>query len=245
VATRQLSDVLQHLRRAVLQEDGAGWTDGQLLQAFLEHGDREALAALVRRHGPMVWAVCRRVLAGRQDAEEAFQATFLVLLRKAASIQPREQVVNWLYGVAYQTARKARSVLARRRQREKQVSELPEPAVPARQCRPDLQGILDQALRALPENYRAAILLCDVQRLTRKEAAGRLGVREGTLSGHLTRGRTLLTTRLARRGLTLSAGALGVALGQPAMAGVKTRGPPARGTVPARLPRPGPSCGPV
>src|SRR5260221_12217589 len=107
MATSQLSEVIQHLRRAVLLRDGAGLTDGQLLEDSLSCRNEAALAALVGRHGPMVWGVCRRVLRSYHDAEDAFQATFLVLVRKAASIASRASVGNWLYGVAHQTALKA------------------------------------------------------------------------------------------------------------------------------------------
>jgi hypothetical protein len=112
MAPSQGSRVLQHLRRASLLPDGAGLSDGQLVGCFVEQGDQAAFAALVRRHGPMVWGVCRRLLANHHDAEDAFQAAFLVLVRKAASVVPREKVANWLYGVAYQTAFKARAMAA-------------------------------------------------------------------------------------------------------------------------------------
>jgi len=128
MANNQMSEVLQHLRRAALLRDGAGLTDGQLLEDYLRRREEAALAALVRRHGPMVWGVCRRVLRNYHDAEDAFQATFLVLVRKAASVVPREMVVNWLYGVAHQTALKARATTAKRGTRERQVTQMPEPA---------------------------------------------------------------------------------------------------------------------
>jgi RNA polymerase sigma factor (sigma-70 family) len=159
-----------------------------------------------------------------QDAEDAFQATFLVLLRKASSIQPRERLVNWLYGVAYQTARKAREVLARRGRRERQAADVPEPPAPEADLWSDLRPVLDQELRRLPDNYRTAILLCDVEGATRKEAARRLGVPEGTLSGHLTRGRTLLAARLARYGAALSGGALAALLTQQSAAAAAPAG---------------------
>src|SRR5262245_47234269 len=110
--THPISEVLQHLQRSVLLPDGAGMTDGQLLESFVSRRDPAALAALVRRHGPMVWGVCRRLLPWYHDAEDAFQATFLVLVRRAAFVAPRELVANWLYGVANQTARKARAAAA-------------------------------------------------------------------------------------------------------------------------------------
>src|SRR5881396_940454 len=114
MVTGQLSEVIQHLRRIVLLRDGAGLTDGQLLEDYLSRRDEAALAALVPRHAPMVWGVCRRILRDYHDAEDAFQATFLVLVRKAASIASRELLANWLYGVAHQTARKARATAAKR-----------------------------------------------------------------------------------------------------------------------------------
>src|ERR1700730_14757520 len=120
MATSQMSEVIQHLRRTVLLPDGAVLTDGQLLEDYISRRDEAALAALVGRHGPLVWGVCRRVLRNHHDAEDAFQATFLVLVRKAASIAARELLANWLYGVAHQTALKARATVAKRTVREKQ-----------------------------------------------------------------------------------------------------------------------------
>src|SRR5215472_5358117 len=125
MATSQMSGVIQHLRRTVLLRDGAGLTDGQLLEDFLSRREEAALAALVYRHGPMVWGVCRRVLRNYHDAEDAFQATFLVLVRKASSIASPELLANWLYGVAHQTALKARATTAKRRSREGQVMKMP------------------------------------------------------------------------------------------------------------------------
>src|SRR5437773_436107 len=128
MATTQTNKVIQHLRRTVLLQDAAGLTDGQLLDGFIELQDETAFVTLVKRHGPMVWGVCRRLL-NHEDAEDAFQATFLVLVRKAASIMPREMVANWLYGVARQTVLQSRRTAARRRTREKQVAEMPDPAM--------------------------------------------------------------------------------------------------------------------
>src|SRR5262249_37856857 len=154
--------------------------DGQLLGCFIEQRDDAAFAALVKRHGPMVWAVCRRLLP-HHDAEDAVQASFLVLVRKAASIVPMEMVANWLYGVAHQTALQARRTSARRAAREKQVTPMPEPAVAEQDLWHDLQPLLDHELARLPDKYRVAVVLCDLEGKTRKEAARHLGCPEGTL----------------------------------------------------------------
>src|SRR5437016_3801650 len=145
-----LSHAIQHLRRALLPEEEAGLTDSQLLASYLDHRDDVALAGIVRRHGPMVWGVCRRILANHHDAEDAFQATFLVLVRKAAAVVPRDMVGNWLYGVARQTALKARATTAKRQTREKQVTDMPEPALEQDKLRDDLPPRPDQELSRLP-----------------------------------------------------------------------------------------------
>jgi RNA polymerase sigma factor (sigma-70 family) len=203
MATSQISEVIHHFRRTVLLRDGAGLTDGQLLGSFIEHRDETAFAALVRRHGPMVWGVCRRLLP-QHDAEDAFQAAFLVLVRKATSIVPRERVANWLYGVAHQTALHASRTAARRRAREKQVTEMPEPAVAEQNLWQDLQSLLDQELSGLPEAYREIIVLSDLEGKTRKEVARQLGLPEGTVGSRLARARTVLAKRLAERGVVFS-----------------------------------------
>jgi DNA-directed RNA polymerase specialized sigma24 family protein len=125
MTTSQMSEVIQHLRRSVCPPEAAALTDGQLLENFISRHDDTALAALVYRHGPMVWGVCRRVLQSHHAAEDAFQATFLVLVRRAVSISSRELLANWLYGVAHQTALKARATAAKRKERERQVTEMP------------------------------------------------------------------------------------------------------------------------
>src|SRR5712692_7031715 len=120
MATRRANTGIEHLRQVVLR-DGKGLSDGQLLECYASRREEAAFAALVRRHGPMVWGVCRRVLGNIHDAEDAFQATFLVLVRKAASIASPELLANWLYGVAHQTALKARATTAKRRSEERRV----------------------------------------------------------------------------------------------------------------------------
>src|SRR6185437_15919536 len=122
-----MDNLLEHLRRAVLAGGNADLTDGQLLDEYISRRDEAAMQGLVRRHGPMVWGVCRRLL-NHHDAEDAFQATFLVLVRKAASIASRDLLANWLYGVAQQTALKAKATVAKRKRRERQMTEMLEPA---------------------------------------------------------------------------------------------------------------------
>ncbi len=211
MSANPLSGVLERLRFEAVRQNGAGMTDGQLLGHFLSRRDEAAFEALVRRHGPMVLGVCRRILHSSEDAEDAFQATFLVLVRKAASIHNRELLGNWLYGVAYRTALDARSAAARRRTRERQVTCMPEPATLDRpELGHELRAILDQELNRLPEQYRAAVVLCDLEGRSRRDAAQQLGIPTGTLSGRLTSARRILAKRLKRRGLALSAGALAV-----------------------------------
>lgn len=221
MATGRMNQVMKYLRRAALLHDGAGLSDGQLLGCFVERRDEAAFAALVRRHGPMVWGVCRRALDHHQDAEDAFQATFLVLVRKAATVRPREMVANWLYGVARQTSYKTRTMVARNRSREKQVTIMPEPKALSPDVWSDLRPVLDQELSRLPNKYRIAIVLCDLEGRTRKESALRLGLPEGTFSARLARARILLAKRLARYGLAVSGGALATVLAQnEALAGM-------------------------
>jgi RNA polymerase sigma factor (sigma-70 family) len=229
MSTPAVHKTIAQMRRAVLGPDGGGLSDGQLLSCFVEHRDEAAFEALVRRLGPMVLGVCRRVIANEHDAEDAFQATFLVLVRKAATVVPREAVANWLYGVAFQTARKGRAMAVKRGAREKQLAAIPEPSQGAASatassrtapCPPDdwsdLQPILDQELSRLPDKYRLPVVLCDLQGKTRKDAAEQLGWPEGSLSGRLSRARALLARRLTRRGVAISSAALAAALGQNA-----------------------------
>jgi RNA polymerase sigma factor (sigma-70 family) len=198
--------VLEHVRRCAFLPEGAEWTDRQLLEAFVRGRDGLALEALVRRHAPMVWGVCRRALA-HHDAEDAFQATFLVLLRKAPSIRSRELLSNWLYRVAYKTACKARQRAAKQSTREKQVEVMPEPPMTPHEdaFAPDLRAVLDDELSRLPEKYRIAVVLCDVESRTRHDVAQQLRLPEGTVASRLARGRALLAKRLVRRGLSVPA----------------------------------------
>ncbi|HKI38152.1 MAG TPA: sigma-70 family RNA polymerase sigma factor [Gemmataceae bacterium] len=178
-----------------------GPPDAELLRRFAADRGEEAFALLVKRHGPLVLSVCRRVLGTDQDAEDAFQATFLVLARKAATIRDPGLLGNWLYGVASRIARKARASQRKRQDREKLVRTLPSPQVPPAGAGDDLGSVLDEELRRLPEKYRAAVGLCYLEGKTNAEAASLLRWPTGTLKGRLARARDLLRGRLVRRGL--------------------------------------------
>jgi RNA polymerase sigma factor (sigma-70 family) len=187
--------------------------DRELLERFLARRDEAAFAALLRRHGPMVLSVCRRVLGNVHDAEEAFQAVWMVLARKAAAVRRRELLASWLHGVAYRAAREARRATVRRHARER-LAARPEAVSPDSPA--DLREVLDVELSRLPEKYRIAVVLCDLEGASYREAARRLGWPEGTLAGRLSRARALLAARLARRGLPLSTAGLALALASPA-----------------------------
>lgn len=210
-----LQTIIRHLHGPALPHD---LSDGQLLDRFLARRDESAFELLVRRHGPMVLGVCRRVLRHTQDVEDAFQATFVVLVRRAHAVVPRENVANWLYGVAYRTALKARALAARRRVREREVVEMPETEAAGRERLAELEQRLDRELSALPDAYRMAIILCDLEGKTRKEAAKQLGWAEGTVASRLARGRSLLASRLSRQGMMVPAGVLAAALAERAAA---------------------------
>jgi RNA polymerase sigma factor (sigma-70 family) len=200
------------LHRAALLGAGAEISDGQLLEEFVVRRDEAAFAVLVRRHGPLVLGVCTRVIGNTHDAEDAFQATFLVLARKAATVLPRAAVGNWLHGVAYRTARRAKAVVARRRAREKQVNHMPEPIVEPDPLQ-ELEPVLDGELNRLPEKYRIPLVLCDLEGSSPKQIARRLGLPEGTVSSRLTRARKMLAQRLRQRGLAFSGAALATMVG--------------------------------
>ncbi len=207
--TSSTQPLLRPLRSVALLAT-AGPSDGRLLEDYLAREDADAFAALVRRHGSMVWGVCRRVLRDPHDADDAFQATFLVLVRKAATVRPRHAVGSWLYGVAYRTALKARSDAARRRAKERLAAACRSRAVPE-STGPETGLLLDQEIHRLPEQSRAVVVLCDLEGATRKEAARRLGWPEGTVAGRLARARALLARRLARHGFTAPLVALAAA----------------------------------
>src|SRR5579884_1533550 len=209
-----MNRLVEHLRRVVGPTGGARLTDAELLERFITDQDEAAFEALLRRHAPMVLGVCRRILGHADDAEDAFQATFLVLVRKATSIRPRDAVGNWLYGVAYRTALEARVRLARRRAREHQVPIMPQREVEPESGWQDVRPVLDRELSALPDKYRLPVVLCDLEGRGRREVARQLRIPEGTLSSRLATARKMLAIRLTRRGVALSAGGLAVLLAQ-------------------------------
>jgi RNA polymerase sigma factor (sigma-70 family) len=220
MATEPFGNAIEQLRRGRPERDFQRLTDAQLLERFLSHGDEAALTALVRRHAPMVWGVCRRVLRSEHDAEDAFQATFLVLIRRAASIATRELVANWLYRVAYNTALRARATAARRHSRERTVPVMPEPHIADGNGASDLRHLLDRELSRMPEKYRVPIILCDLEGKTREEAAAEIGCPEGTVAGRLARARDMLAKRIVRSGVLLSVAALAAELAREGAAAV-------------------------
>jgi RNA polymerase sigma factor (sigma-70 family) len=213
MASSRTSVVTGQVLRVLRAHETESQTDGQLLAQFLTQRDEAALTTLVRRHGPMVLGVCRRVLGNAADAGDAFQATFLVLVRKAASLTARAVLGDWLHGVARRTAANDQRVSARRRAKEQAMAR---PEAQGRQVRDDWSPLLDEALDRLPEKYRLPIVLCELEGRTRREAAKRLGWPEGTVGGRLARGRALLAKQLARQGVAFSAGSLAAVLSQQA-----------------------------
>lgn len=199
-----MRSVVRHVRRAAWLPGSEGLSDAQLLGAFTAHGEDAAFEALLRRHGPMVLGVCRRVLRDLHHAEDACQATFLVLLRKAGSVKTQTSLGGWLYRVAYRTAMKARAMHTQRQFREKGAAVTASSEVPDEAARQELLEHLDEELNRLPEKYRVPIVLCELEGKSRKRAAGLLGVPEGTLSWRLAQGRKLLARRLARYAGALS-----------------------------------------
>jgi RNA polymerase sigma factor (sigma-70 family) len=207
--------IVEHLRQTMLLREGKDVSDARLLECFIQHRDSTAFSLLVSRHGALVMGVCQRVLGNYHDAEDAFQATFLVLARKADQIKPRELLANWLFGVAFRAAAKARTANARRCARERQVKNMPEPiATRSDEIWRDLRPVIDRELCCMPDYYRAAVVLCDLQGRTGKDAARELGCAEGTLHSRLARGRQLLAKRLRRRGLSISGFAVAAILAE-------------------------------
>jgi RNA polymerase sigma factor (sigma-70 family) len=209
VANDRTNAALGQFLRLWNEHEAAGKTDGQLLTQFVRHRDEQAFSLLMRRHAAMVSAVCRRILGNAADAEDAFQATFLVLVRKAKSLLSRPWLGDWLHAVARRAALKARGASVRRRLKEQGMART---ETQGDDPRDDWLPLLDEELSRLPEKYRLPIILCDLEGRTRQEAARQLDWPEGTVAGRLARARELLHQRLLRRGVKLSLAALSAAL---------------------------------
>jgi RNA polymerase sigma factor (sigma-70 family) len=214
--TAPLGSVLRHVRSLAAARGTGELTDRQLLQRFAARGEEEAFAALVQRYGRLVWRVCRHVLRHDQDAEDAFQATFLVLARSGASIRKHEALASWLHGTAHRIALRARRDAAVRRRHESRGKSMPaEKPIPEAALREAL-ALLDEEVQGLPPRQRAAFVLCALEGKSLAEAAQQLGWKQGTVSGTLARARRELGRRLGRRGVTLSAALSAVVLGRQA-----------------------------
>jgi RNA polymerase sigma factor (sigma-70 family) len=214
--TGPISAVLKHVRRLAAIEAAGGLSDAQLLDRFLANREEAAFAALLDRHGPMVWRVCQRILRHRQDAEDVFQATFLTLARKASAIRKRASVSCWLHGVAYRLSRR----LQAEQRRKVLQNSLPTvvPHDPAEQASgQELQAVLDEELNRLTEKYRLPLVLCYLEGRTRDEAAEHLGWSLGTFKRRLDRGRKVLAARLTRRGVAFGVALFSAVLGQDAV----------------------------
>jgi RNA polymerase sigma factor (sigma-70 family) len=200
---------VRRLRGLLAAKHGQEQSDEQLLDAFSSRGDDLAFAALVRRHGPMVLNVCRRVLGHEQDAEDAFQATFLVLARRVASLRDKSVLASFLHGIAFHLASKAKRAAGRRRKYEGSVgarTQSRSPADPSDELsRREVRTLLDEEIARLPEKYRTAFVLCCLENVSQAEAARRLGRKERTLSNQLAEARKRLSQGLARRGIELTA----------------------------------------
>lgn len=209
----QLDNVLRYIRSLVAAGQTRELPDRELLERFVTRHDETAFAAIVERHGPLVLGICRRALQNEHYAEDACQATFLVLARKAGSIRKRQSLGCWLYGVAYRVARKLRADLKRRAARDVTLVDLPRPDTTGEITWREGLAVLDEELTRLPMTYRSALVLCYLEGRTQDEAARELGCSLGALRGRLERARECLRTRLVRRGVGLSATLLGTALG--------------------------------
>jgi RNA polymerase sigma factor (sigma-70 family) len=194
------STVMSYLRRTLCAHAPVQLSDEELLEEFVEHRDEVAFAALVRRHGPMVWSICQRMLGHREDAEDAFQATFLVLASKAGSIGRPKQLANWLFGVARRAALNVRAIRARRARHEQSCPDLPEWTAITETPRDNVGAVMEELAR-LPQKYRLPLLLCGLEGMTHAEASQYLGWPKGTVAGRLWRARELLRARLLRRGI--------------------------------------------
>jgi RNA polymerase sigma factor (sigma-70 family) len=213
--TRYPGAVYNQLNRVFNQGTVAGLTEGMLLERFVAEGDEAAFGALVARHGPMVLGVCRRILRDEHDVEDAFQATFLVLVRRAAAIRDGERVGHWLHGVAHRVAVRSRAQAAVRNLHETNAMETADfdgCVAAASDDRRDMRAILDEELARLPGTLRSPVVLCYLEGCTHDEAAKKLHWPVGTVRSRMARARDLLRRRLARRGLVADGTALAAVL---------------------------------
>ena len=204
--TTGLRELMTRLRGALAPDGLTAAADAELLRRFADTRDDLAFAELVHRHAPAVYAQCRRHLTNPPDLDDAFQATFVVLVRKAGAIRSPEKLAAWLCGVADRVARTVRKRNTKRGRQERPLDTASGPSVPPEHPETDLRAVLDDELAKLPPTYREVVLLCDVDGVPRREAAKRLGVPDGTLSNRLSRARAMLGQRLLRRGVALGAG---------------------------------------
>jgi RNA polymerase sigma factor (sigma-70 family) len=218
MARGQGSLILRYVHGLVGRSVAGARSDRQLLESFAGLGDEAAFAALVERHGALVWGVCRRVLGHDQDAEDAFQATFLVLARKAGSVRWRREIANWLYAVAVRVAQRARSRAQKQRCLESEAVAVAKANEVPDSGSFELIEMVDEEVSRLPEKYRQPVVLCCLEGKTYAEASRLLGWPEGTTSARLSRARALLRRRLTRRGLALSGAAAAILTG-PGSAG--------------------------
>ncbi len=205
MSSSALTAGIRHLRRKLATQQPSEESDEQLLHAFMTRRDDIAFAVLMRRHGPMVLHVCRRVLGHEQDAEDAFQATFLVFARNVAALRNKASLASFLHGTAYRTALKAKQSAARRRKHEGQAPSRPWADPTDELSWREVRAALDEEILQLPEIYRSVFILCSLEYLSREETARRLGLKEGTVSSRLTAARKRLAQQLARRGVELTA----------------------------------------
>ena len=227
MAGKQLGDAVRQFQRLLSAGTSSGLTDDQLLARFVSQTDDAAFEALVERHGPMVLSVCRGVLADPNDAQDAFQATFLVLVRKARSIRAGASLGSWLYRVAFNMSIQINAEAARRQRVEKRAGEMATPMKKGDARDEELVPALYEEVSRLPEKYRLPVVLCHLEEMTHAQAARQLGWTEGTVRGRVARAREVLRRRLARRGLALSVAAVATGLSERSASASSTAVPTA------------------
>jgi RNA polymerase sigma factor (sigma-70 family) len=224
MGTATLASVLQHLRSIANAAAHENTSDRNLLERFIAQREEGAFVALLKRHGPMVLQVCRRIQDNEHEAEDVFQATFLLLARKARSIRKPDSLASWLHGVAYRLALAAKAQRTQRQAYERQAADMRSTSGVSDHGWQELPGTLDAALQQVPEKYRLPLVLCYLEGKTQEEAARQLGCPLGTLRSRLARGRSRLKEVLQRQGVHLSAAALAAGLaGSAASAVLKNR----------------------